>query len=108
MSSPPPPASPPSSIASSIMPRSSPSMASPTASKKQRSVPRNADVNAEGPNHDRPTIRSFDRLAAHHQLCHLLDARGSPRSRKLRSLMITADERLAAAAEGEAPGIDEA
>jgi hypothetical protein len=32
---------------------------------------------------------------------------GSPRRRKPRTLMITADERLAAAAEGEALSIDE-
>ena len=43
----------PSSIVSSITPKSSPSRASPTASRKHRSEPANARINAEGPSHDR-------------------------------------------------------
>jgi hypothetical protein len=46
-------------------------------------------------------------IRAGQKLCHLLHARESSRRCKRRSIMITANQRLAAAAEGEALSIGE-
>ena len=77
-----PPASPRSLIASSIMPRSSPSTPNPIGSKRQPNALNSVPDTAGGPSLETDIPRR--RTAAQHPLRHsrLLDSRASPRRRR--------------------------